>query len=876
MKLAILENYKNVGKLNGGGAFESGSVHHANFDNIKDLKRLLVSVASNPKQSVCVGTFAKDGEVVPSNKALIGQMTRTKENVNVGSILVVDNDSGYDYDRDIFTKYWKEFHNVSYITTRSGSTLAGRKEHGSHTYYIVKNGIRYLKQAMEVLEAICIIEGLYKVEFYKTGRAVVKTPIDLALSQSSRVVYEDDTEPKVCRSIKDTLDLSNLPKNYEKLLAKADKIRKKQLSKVEKKSLKLHAKYVKQLTGKKIKGGKKAVKKSLKKYGTYTINEKFKLYANNECVGTVGDLITGKLEGREFADLYEPDYDNGSQKAIYYPDTKTFFSQAHGGIKYTVELSDKFNNSLIDEFLKEAPYLKDAHNIDSELLAIIKESNVVDRSRKVKEYARSVGVTPSDVEKEVKRLTTLKKTFDKFLNYWLNGEYHKLINPENRLKNLIEYREASNMVNTGGKVLIVSTYKDDEDNVITNMNSLDTENKLWSDRKTTLLKINEDTGEHLFKEVNTPDLFISGAVDNGTGGENIENIDPCKRFLGMEFSPKKELSVSYNLFHGFPIQPRKYDISRWEKHMTKIYGKKHYKLIMDWFADMYQNPDRKVGYAIVVRGDKGTGKNTFEEALGRKLLSKENYFRTASTDQLFGRFNKALGANLLTVGQEIVWGGNHAHDSVLKDMITEKSRVLEVKGVDAFTINNYSRIYMTSNADWVVPASPDERRFYVASTKKGVHSKKEWSEFHEWLNDERVIEGLMYEMMNRDLSGFNPIYCPDTTELGEQKKEGLYGISRFVSEAVENGYFGRFSGNVYNDDNIWKKGEFLSTQMLYDKYAETNNIKKMSLVKFSQELLKYNIGTNKRTNKMRGYVMNSRKKVAKFFKNKFGIVLHID
>ena len=54
-----------------------------------------------------------------------------------------------------------------------------------------------------------------------------------------------------------------------------------------------------------------------------------------------------------------------------------------------------------------------------------------------------------------------------------------------------------------------------------------------------------------------------------------------------------------------------------------------------------------------------TGKNTFEEVLGRGLLNNENYFRTASTQQLFGRFNKAMASNLLTVGQEIVSNHNY-------------------------------------------------------------------------------------------------------------------------------------------------------------------------------------------------------------------------
>lgn len=867
MQLAVLKNYKNVGKLHGNGdSFESGHVKHFEFEDIKKLGSLIKTVSSNPKYSVCIGTFPRNGEVLPKNKADIGDMTRTKDVVNKGHILVVDNDYGGKLDVDVFGKYWDTFKDAGYVHSKSGSTLAGKKKHGSHTYYIVQDGNRTLTTAMEILEAICIVEGLCKIEFHKTGKAVVKTPVDLALSQNSRVVYEDDKDLKIVDG--STIDLTAYPKNHKKIMKDAAKIVKKMLGKVEKKSLKLHATYVKDFTGKKIKG-KKKIRTSLITYEEHEVDEKFKLYLDNKCVGTVGDLVLGKMEGMVyFSDLYEPDYGGGSQKAIYYPDTKTFFSQAHGGVTYHVVLSDKFNDELIAEFLKEVPYLEDAHTISDEYLEILAVRDIVNKKRIIREYAKENGVTALDVENEIKRLSVLRETFDKFYDLWLRGEYDKTVNPESRLEPLIKYRETAHMVNIGGKIAIVSTYEDDSKNVMTNINPLDVENRLWSDRKTTILNVNTTNGETTFTKVDTPTLFVEGH-----DGDDCGVINPCKRWIGMDFAPNKDLNVAYNLFNGFPTTPVKGDISRWESHMTKCFGKKHYNFIMDWFADMYQNPDRKCTFAVVVKGSKGTGKNTFEDTLGRLLLSKENYFRTATQVQLFGKFNSHLMSNLLTVGQEIVWGGRHDNDSILKDMITESTRVVERKGIDSFSVNNFSRLYMTSNADWVVPASKDERRFYVAGTKDGMHTKKDWQSFHKWLKEDGVLEALMYEMVNRDVSKFNNVFCPVTTELSEQKHETLYGIDRFVVDAVENGYFGQYNANSFDNVIDLEDGVKIPIADLHSKYAETNNVKKMSVNKFSRELSKIGISKRGVFNNKKCIVIPNVSKLRKILEKELGVLV---
>lgn len=845
MKLAVLRNYKNVGKLHGeGDAFASGHVAHVEFSTVKQLGKVLRDVAGKPRLCVCIGNFPKDGEVVPRDKIEnSSQMARTKETVNSGNILVIDNDSGDDFDVNIFAKYWDAFDGAGYIRTRSGSTLLGKKKNGSHTYFVVRGNTVQLQKAFSLMEAICIIEGLGKVEFYKTGKAVLKTPIDMSLSQPSRLVYEDDVEPEIVDG--ELITISRFPNNFKELMEQAERVKTKTLDSVKDEEVKLHREYMLKFNKTKFETHSEA-EHSLRNFNTYEINEDFPLHVNGKYVGDIRDLLLGHLEEKLFSDLYEPDYDNGSQKARYYPDTRTFFSQAHGGIKYTIVVTDEFNNEMLADFLKEAPHLQDVAMMSDEMSEIMRTTNDIERGRLIKNLAGFHGVTPTIINREIKRLTPLVAEFDKFYELWVQGKYDEVVNPHNRLKNYHQYEKESHFVNNGSKNIIIRHHKNDNGGTSITMNSVPVESEIYADRKTTIMSFDDDTKITTFRDVDTVDLFVNGSNDDASG-----IIKPARRYTGVEFAPKRKLHVAYNLFQGFDIKPVKGDISKWEAVMSASFGKHHYEFIMDWFADMYQNPDRKVMFAVVVKGEKGTGKNTFEEVLGRSLLPNQYYMRTANKDQLFGKFNKQLASNLLTVGQEIVWGGDHNHDSVLKDMITERSRTIEIKGQDSFTVANFSRMYITSNADWVIPATKDERRFYVASTT-GTVTKARWKRFWNWLEKAETKEALMYEMMNRDLSNYSNIVCPETEELLEQQRETLYGIEKFVVEGMEDGFFGSNDKDVYSikcEPNM-----FISTSDLYEQFKRSEPRSKMSRDKFSKTLSRLGFKPSRKNND-RGYIV---------------------
>ena len=75
-----------------------------------------------------------------------------------------------------------------------------------------------------------------------------------------------------------------------------------------------------------------------------------------------------------------------------------------------------------------------------------------------------------------------------------------------------------------------------------------------------------------------------------------------------------------------------------------------------------------------------------------------------------------------------------------------------MKGVDVQSSRNFARIIMSSNNEWIVPASVDQRRFVVIEASS---ARIQDSEYFRAIADEMDTggrEALMHVLVNWDLS----------------------------------------------------------------------------------------------------------------------------
>ena len=135
--------------------------------------------------------------------------------------------------------------------------------------------------------------------------------------------------------------------------------------------------------------------------------------------------------------------------------------------------------------------------------------------------------------------------------------------------------------------------------------------------------------------------------------------------------------------------------------------------ILDWIAQIFQQPSKKPGIALIFKGAEGVGKNRLTDLL-HLMIGESAYLETAKPESvLFGRFTDARRNKFLIVINESSAKSNYPAMDQLKDMITATSFVWEAKGRDGVVLNCFDRLLFTTNNSSCVRVNPDSRRFVI-------------------------------------------------------------------------------------------------------------------------------------------------------------------
>jgi Family of unknown function (DUF5906) len=249
-----------------------------------------------------------------------------------------------------------------------------------------------------------------------------------------------------------------------------------------------------------------------------------------------------------------------------------------------------------------------------------------------------------------------------------------------------------------------------------------------------------------------------------------------RQYEGIDFAPNgRPKHGHYNLFQGFAVEPRQGDCSKFLAHLKDNVCRGDADLndwVTGWFAQIAQQPETKPGTSLALRGQQGVGKTIVGEIIG-SLLGRPHYHVVADPRFVTGRFNAHLASLLLLHADEAFWAGDVRTEGKIKDLITGTTHPVEYKGKETIWVNNYIRLFVTGNQDWVVPAALQERRFAVLDV--GDEHMQE----HEYFAD--IIaemenggrEALLYHLLNFDLDRVNLREVPRTAALLEQQIASL-------------------------------------------------------------------------------------------------------
>lgn len=317
---------------------------------------------------------------------------------------------------------------------------------------------------------------------------------------------------------------------------------------------------------------------------------------------------------------------------------------------------------------------------------------------------------------------------------------------------------------------------------------------------------------------------------------------------GIAFDPSEEREfetpngLAFNLWQGWSREPKRGDWSKLRRHIEEIVCSGSEELatwVLDWMADLYQDPANPKGCALVMHGIEGCGKGTLIEAMGRTM--GRHYKHLLHEKHLTGDFNGHLQDGLLVFADELVYGGSKKTAGTLKGMVTERMLMTERKGVDATRSRNCIHLAIASNEDWFVPAGPDARRWLVLEVSPERANDPDWFGAIYDEMDNGGVEAMMYDLMNREITS-NLKRAPITASLERQQE--LYANS--LKDTVDDWWDDALDRSSLAVEDAANEGDIESSWpdyvvkgALYDNYVNWCNARRVPYLQIDSRQLFY-------------------------------------
>jgi hypothetical protein len=305
-----------------------------------------------------------------------------------------------------------------------------------------------------------------------------------------------------------------------------------------------------------------------------------------------------------------------------------------------------------------------------------------------------------------------------------------------------------------------------------------------------------------------------------------------------------------NLWRGWGAEPKAGEWRTVAGHLLTVICNNErdtYLYLIGLLARWVQHPDKPGEVAIVLRGEKGTGKGTVADFIKRWF--RHHAVHISQPRHLTGNFNAHLADCLFLFADEVVWGGDKQGEGVLKALITERAVHIEPKNINSFQMPNRLKILMASNADWCVPVTADERRFLVLDVSSERRGDRDYfNRLHDAIEGGEA-EAMLHDLLSMDLSGFSHRDVPHTSGLNGQKVEGLDSVGRWWMACLEEG---RIVGcgplSEWPEAKGWP-GEVEKSRLHYayvqhahehgDRHPKAENTFPRALMKFAPSLDQY-------------------------------------
>jgi hypothetical protein len=202
-------------------------------------------------------------------------------------------------------------------------------------------------------------------------------------------------------------------------------------------------------------------------------------------------------------------------------------------------------------------------------------------------------------------------------------------------------------------------------------------------------------------------------------------------------------------------------------------------------ARAVQKPGERGHVALVFKGKKGSGKSIVVDFFGN--LFGTHYLAVAQGSQVTGNFNAHLQDVCVIGVNEAFFAGDPRQVGPLKSLITEPTIAIERKFVDVVNAPNMLHFMVTTNEEWSIPASFDERRFCYFEVADDMIGDLPYFKRIIEERDNGGYSALLDMLLKRDVSTFVPQHFPKTEGLRRQMAQALPPVEAAWFECLVSG-----------------------------------------------------------------------------------------
>lgn len=255
---------------------------------------------------------------------------------------------------------------------------------------------------------------------------------------------------------------------------------------------------------------------------------------------------------------------------------------------------------------------------------------------------------------------------------------------------------------------------------------------------------------------------------------------------------------NFNIFTGFAFdtgrEVKDIDVenSLWIKHIKEQLcnnEEKVYNWVLDYLADIIQNPSSLPGTCILFYSQEGTGKSLLVNFM-RSLLGMKYAVSITKIDKYIETgFNSFTVAKLLKCFEEVAEEGAHKSKfGVLKGEMTSPTERLEKKQVDPIEIDNFARLIFNTNIRFPFYVDPSNRRvLLIRSSNTYANNRQYFNPIIKLLENRNYLQAVFNWLARRELK--EDLKTPPVTAYEkEQKNINLPSSINMLIEYIEDNY----------------------------------------------------------------------------------------